>query len=401
MGRPITARGRYIDLKSGVVTVSMGSEEQRADPSAATFGSGRRSVLVPLEMGRWHEWAQRWSVTATATDTADATDAADALELGKDAADAQPEDVTPVAYLPQRGGDPRQPKAATPVSLKIVRRADPKRVGGYRYDLHVAFRMALPLATTRNATEGRPLLAINRGFRHLYAAVVTTPDAASALACQVVSGQELLRIQQALEQRRQQRQRHGVRDTQAQNARRVSARDRRQSRISDQHCVIAANEIVALARRFGAQVVMEDFTRLNVRGLPYLLQPIMHLRPWEKLAKRIAERLEVAGLPPARRVSASYISRDCPRCGVRQDARMVAKSERPHQFDCEHCGESQDRDVSAAANIARRWVWMRQWSADKRTGIAVEQRMSWEEFARKYPVRDLHTPGEGVHSPVP
>ena len=371
LGRAITARGRYIDIKTGIVTVSAGSEEQRADPAAATFGQGRRGILVPLEMGRWHEWAQRWSTTS---------------ESG----------AAPVAYLPQRGQDPRQPMAATPVSARLVRRADPKRVGGYRYELQVAFRIPVPQRFPPITPEERPLLALNRGVHHLYAAVVTTPDAGRALACQVASGKELLAVQQALERRRQQRQRRGTHGAQAIEARRIPARDQRQRHIGDQHCALAANEIVTLALRYGAQVVMEDFSHFSLRRVPYHLQPIMRHRQWEKLAKCIAERLELLGAPPARPVSAQYISQDCPRCGARQEPQERATAERPHMVVCQRCGESQDRDIRAAANVARRLVWIRQRSADKRAGVAAEQRLSWAEFAQTHPISDLRSLDENT-----
>lgn len=395
LGRPITVRGRYIDIKTGVVTVSVGSDDHRADPATATFGRGRRSILVPLEMGRWLEWAQRWSVAPVKPATLVTPEMPEAPVMS----DAG---TTPVAYLPQRGRDPRQPLAAMPVSAQLVRRADPKRVGGYRYELHVSFKIPVPQGSSTITPEERPLLAINRGIHHLYAAVVTTPNAGRMLVCQVASGQELLAVQQALERHREQRQRRGVAGAHAIDARRVSARNRRQSRIGTQHCAVAANEIVALAQRYDAQVVMEDFSHFSMRRVPYHLQPIVRQRQWQKLAKCIAERLELLGLPPARSVSAAYISLDCPRCGARQDARTAvptaATAEHPRQFVCQRCGASYDRDISAAANIARRLIWIRQRSAGKQAGLAAEQLVSWEEFAQAHPVSNLYSPAEDATS---
>ena len=403
LGRPITVRGRYIDIKTGVVTVSVGSDYHRADPATATFGRGRRSILVPLEMGRWLEWAQRWSVApvAPAAPVKPATLVTPEIPEMPVMSDAG---MTPVAYLPQRGRDPRQPAAAMPVSAHLVRRADPKRVGGYRYELHVSFKIPVPQGSSRITPEERPLLAINRGIHHLYAAVVTTPDADRMLVYQVASGQKLLAVQQALERHREQRQRSGMAGAHAIDARRVSARNRRQRRIGAQQCAVAANDIVALAQRYDAQVVMEDFSRFSMRHVPYHLQPIMRQRQWQKLAKCIAERLELFGLPPARSVSASYISLDCPRCGARQDARTVAATaaaataDHPRQFVCQRCGASHDRDISAAANIARRLIWIRQRSADKQADLAAEQLVSWEEFAQTHPVSNLYSPAEDATS---
>lgn len=414
LGRPITARGRYLDIKTNIVTVSAGTggkegqrnnqedslestetldsndntesaghRKRRMDPEVATFGRGHRSILVPLEMGRWHEWTQRWSIAQATSTASDLQDTAD-TSRGRGA---------PVAFLPQRGGDSRQPTAGTPASVDIVRRVDHKRAGGYRYELHVAFKFPRPESSSMTtAAADRPLLAINRGFRHLYAAVVTTPDASQALACQVASGAELLRIQERLERNRQERQRRGVSAAESIDARRLPRRDRRQSRISDEHCAIAANEIVTLARQYDAQIVMEDLSGIPIRGLPYLLRPLMHRRQWEKLAKRIEERLEAAGLPPGLMASANHISQDCPRCGERQDVEKVATSEGAREFTCEKCGATQDRDVMASANIARRWVWICQRGAEKREGVSREELSSWESFAASHPVQGLQLP---------
>src|SRR5262249_26074932 len=146
-GRPITARGEYIDVKTGVIYTSAATppalDATLPDAQAsryASFGRGVRSILVPLELGRYHESALRYA---------------------------------PVALLPHRGVDASAPTAGVPVSAQLVRRADRRREGGVRYELHVAFRLLAPEVDT---TQPRELLALNRGIRHLYAAVVTDPD---------------------------------------------------------------------------------------------------------------------------------------------------------------------------------------------------------------------------------
>ena len=281
LARPITARGRYIEVKSGATYVAWQPKEARTNASVnasadaitdtdgaggetktprpanredsanasanaaesasligaaahvdegdaeaeaagassggrvLSFGRARKSVLVPLEMGRWHEWTQWWSQVSG----------------------------LPVAYLPQRGGDPLAPIAATPVAARLVRHADTARVGVYRYELHVSFCMPVPdkppapsapsaphaphagvataavpdptsaiaegavtaSATASSATTpttpatsaARPLLAICRGATHFYVAVVTTPDGRQALATQVASSPPLVELQRA------------------------------------------------------------------------------------------------------------------------------------------------------------------------------------------------------------
>ncbi len=50
-GRAIAARGTYVDIKTGVPWVAAG---QPVPVGGETFGRGRKSLLIPLEMGRWH-----------------------------------------------------------------------------------------------------------------------------------------------------------------------------------------------------------------------------------------------------------------------------------------------------------------------------------------------------------
>ena len=78
---------------------------------------------------------------------------------------------------------------------------------------------------------------------------------------------------------------------------------------------------------------------------------------------------------------------------------MVARSGRPDLFVCAHCGAIQDRDVSAAANVARRLMWLRQRGAEKAAGIAEEKRTRWQEYADEHPVNDLRSPVDAMTSP--
>jgi hypothetical protein len=356
--RPITARGRYLDIKSGLTYVRQADAADCA--GAESFGRSTRAVLVPLEMGRWHETRLRF---------------------------------TSVAFLPQRGTDTTHPAAAVPVAGKLVRRRVPQRGrrdgagdAAVRYELHVTFEVPVP-ATDRRASgteEARPLLAINRGIYQLASLVVTSPDARAVVAQQAASGVALRAVQEALERRRAQEQQRGVAPR---------ARDRRQSRIAEHHVCALANEVVELARRHGAQVVMEDMTNFasghairQVSAVPRTRQTarraMLNRRQFERVREAIDQRLELVGLPAVRVVSAAYISQTCLACGHR--AVENRDPERPRQFRCASCGWREDIDHVAACNVARKLLWLRQRAVEKRAGLAQEERTSWDDFAKTF-----------------
>jgi hypothetical protein len=362
LGRPITVRGDYVDVKTGVIYRSVPADVTRSNSTASSqapsapldtaygsFGRSKKSVFVPLEMGRYHESALRY---------------------------------TPIAYLPQRGVDPSRPAPATPVAARLVRRCEAKRDGGMRYELHVAFRLPVP---TPDLTFARPLLAVHRGIRRLSAAVVTDPEATVVRQTALALGAELQALQVARERTRRERQQRGASTT----------GDRRQARIAKHHIALLANELVALARQVNAQVVMEDLTSFRMpRRLPHpspavrsshrAQRAMLNRRQFAALQQAIDVRLEVLGLPIARTVSAAYIARDCPQCGARQQALMP---EQPDAFLCATCAFHGDRDLVAAANIARKFVWLQLRSQQKRTGLPMEEREPWERFAATHPVR--------------
>jgi hypothetical protein len=347
-GRPITARGEYIDTKTGVIYRSapvapeaapshpaLGESSAASHASSAvlpaaspitSFGHGKKSVFAPLEMGRYHESALRYA---------------------------------PVAFLPQRGVDRSRPAPATPMAAHLVRRRDPKRDGGVR-----------------------PLLANHRGIRRLYAAVLTDAEATAVQRMAFRLGAELQAIQVAHEQARRERQRRGA----------PTRGDRRQGHIAKHHIALLANEIVALARQEHVQIVLEDLAAFGapggVRALTRATQPAAHARAQRAMLTRrqfaalqqaLDTRLEVLGLPLARTVNAAYISRDCPQCGARQER---VPSERPDWFVCATCAFSDDRDL--VANVARKFVWLRHRGEQKKAGVAPEAR---ERHWRSVPAR--------------
>lgn len=305
---------------------------------------------------------------------------------------------TRAAFLP----DPRSGVApAAPVSAKLVRQ---ETRGKIWYQLHTVY--ALPPETLDLAddlkSERRPILAINRGLFHLYAAALMTPDGMRELATFAASGRELLARQATLERARQQRQQRGKQP--------LASRDRRQRRIATHEIHICANQIVEVARQERAQVVFEDLASfasgaaIRTTTQPHqqrqrmprahaaALRTLLNRRQFEALHRAVDQRLALLTLPPARRVSAAYISQTCPACGER-DARSyperleaAARTGQvfdPRQFVCPACGASRDVDTLAAVNIARKLVWLRQRGAEKRGEVESDLSTTWQTFAKE------------------
>jgi hypothetical protein len=308
---------------------------------------------------------------------------------------------TRAAFLP----DPTHPDgaaaAAEPVSAKLVRRQTRGKVW---YQLHVTF--ALPVDALDPAdgleTEQRPILAINRGLFHLYAAVLLSPDGRQEIAAFTADGHELLARQAALEHVRRARQHRGKSTARVP----LSSRDRRQSRIADHEIAVCANQIMEVARRVRAQVVFEDMTnfasgaairatrRQSPRARTAAFRTLLNRRQFETLREAVDQRLALVRLPPARVVSAAYISQTCSACGVRdtrsyeermQAAKQAGHTQDPRTFSCPTCDAlAGDVDLLAARNIARKLLWLRARGAQKRAGIADADRVAWDDWLRQW-----------------
>jgi hypothetical protein len=304
------------------------------------------------------------------------------------------------------------------VSAKLVR----KVIGGQvMYSLNVSFAVPLGVAAQERAELSypdrtrldaqRPLLAINRGLYHLFSAVVTSNDGRETLAELAADGQELLRVQQAIERARRIHQEHGVSQ--------MPGRDRRARRVATQQVAIAANQIAEVAARFGAQVIIEDlqtFVRgrraahqqpyrpqqphpesaansasignaADVTGMSsrraHALHAMLNRRQFEALRQAIDSRLDLLGLPRCHVVSAAYISQTCLQCGAR-DARNAHNPTDLRTFTCVNCGYHADIDQVAAHNVARKLIWLRLRSAEKAAGVTESERTPWEVFAREF-----------------
>jgi putative transposase len=133
--------------------------------------------------------------------------------------------------------------------------------------------------------------------------------------------------------------------------------------MADEEVHKTANEIVALAVKHDARVVLEDLKTITMG--PHHARPkgarrggwrrLLTRAQYAKLKHCINYRLMMQGFPPVRRgkptyyeVNPAYTSVTCSRCGHRD------KESRKDQavFICTKCGHKENADLNAAAMIA-------------------------------------------------
>ena len=326
--KPLTMAGRYIDVRSGVVY----ARYEDADPEhgVESFGRGKGAILVPLEMGAWHENPLRF------------------IEQ---------------AFLPQRLGEQT---ALEPVSARLVKYKD-------AYQLHVSFRIPKP-----ERVQTATLFGLDRGINCLAAGAIVSLDGKEVLETYQADGTELRTLLRQKEHLTALKQQKG----------KITKGDRQRARIADQHVHLCANQIVALAIKYRAQVVMEDLASFaaphkrekGVRRSNF--NKMLPRRQYQKLQDVVNSKLALVGLPPIRVVSASFTSQTCSQCG--HISKENRSAEDRTQFRCAACNHVDHADVQAGINIARRLLWMTLRSQEKKRNVDEKDRTPWATFVTRY-----------------
>ena len=120
----------------------------------------------------------------------------------------------------------------------------------------------------------------------------------------------------------------------------------------------AANEVVALALRHAAQVVIEDLSgaRARRRGRGRFNR-LLGRSQQHKLQRVLEYKLALAGLPRALHVHPAHTFETCPECGLRdaenRKRRLARAGLRPEIFSCVDCGHSADAHLNAARVIGK------------------------------------------------
>lgn len=367
-GRAITMAGRYVDLRSG--QVYMRQEDARHWSGIRSFGRSRSSILVPLEMGRWHQSPQRFTETAFLPPSGvHAGSGGSNQSNGSDASGACAE-------------------RAVPVCAWLVKR-------GETYRLHVVFRFPAP---PRLST--RALLGIDRGMTCLAAGAVVSADTRQVIETVLIDGRTLSARLRKVEDITSHRQRRGCV---------VRGRQRSQEATAAVHA--AANQLVELARAHHAQVVMEDLlhlaaprrarasmlidshllpthqhrsTRRGGRSGRHIdvkrsnLNAMLPRRQYQKLIHAVNARLALVGLPKVQLVSPAYTSLTCSQCGhVSRENRSLDDRQR---FHCAACGYETHADIQAGISIARKTLWLAQRKRESHANVPLAARTSWPTF---------------------
>lgn len=328
-GKPITMAGKYIDIRSG--EVYMRQEDAKQQEGVISFGTSARSIMVLLEMGKWHEEVLRF---------------------------------TDMAFLPQRGKS--EVKAATPVSASLIKRGD-------AYQLHVMFRFPKPARL-----KAQTLLGVDRGITCLAAGAVTSLDTKEVKETFICDGTELRALQKNLEHITKIRQQKGQ----------PTKGDKRRSTIADHHVHACANQIVELAIKHQSQVVMEDLSAFaapqkRVKGtMRNNFAKMLPRRQYQKLQDIVNAKLALVGLPPVRTVYAAFTSLTCSTCGcISKESRST---EDRTQFICVECHHEAHADAQAGINIARKITWLALRSQEKQKEIPDTKRTSWAAFIKQF-----------------
>lgn len=336
--KPLRVAGEYTDIRNGVTYVSQhlydaaskANEERDKEKRKVmkSFGGGTRSILVPLEMGRWHEEQKLFAAEA---------------------------------FLPHRT-DGKVP-AALPVSAKLVRR-------GENYQLHVAFQFSVP-----EKIAPKTYIGVNRGIKFLAGGAVISQNGKTIIETFTASGAELGRLQQSIEKTFAIRQSKG----------KPTKGDRRRSRIADHHVHSVANQIVAKALQHQSRVIMEDLSAFNNpkrRQTRYERKRTMFpRRQYQKLLDIVNMKLNIAGLSPVIIVSPSFISLTCTQCGHIDEKNRVAPD---WNFKCIECSYEDHPDVLAGVNIVRKLMWLQLRGKQKKANMPEKERTPWPSFIKDF-----------------
>jgi transposase len=325
--KPIDIAGEYIDLKSGDTYVR--KQDQQED--GATFGLSKGSILVPLEMGRWHETPLRFTGTA---------------------------------FLSHRQSTTQE--SAIPVSAKLVKTEN-------TYQLHVSFRFPPP-----KRLQPQTFLGIDRGIMNLAAGTVTSLDGKQILEEFIISGKPLTELQHQIEHARQVSQSKG----------KSTKGDHRRARVADAHIHLCANQIVELAIRHQSQIIIGDLSPFltsqkrtkEQRHSP--LHTLLSRQQFHKLQNALDAKLVLVGLPPVRTVGVAFTSITCTKCGHIDTANRT-KDNWTH-FLCTHCGHHTHADSQAGTNLVRKMLWLTLRGQEKKQHVPEADRTSWETFIKSY-----------------
>jgi len=216
---------------------------------------------------------------------------------------------------------------------------------GEEYYLAVSIEFKVQSRETLN------VIGIDRGIDQVASYAVRAPDG-TVLEKGNLSGEALRSHQRKMEEKQK-----------------ISQRKGRQlvsgwSNYSDNLLHHVANEIVKLADKYDAQVVIEDLS--NIKNNPKFKRPkyqrrnnysrLLSRQQYGKLERMLEYKVAMVGLPKPKKVYAAYTSLTCPHCG-NNDKRNRSKESRSN-FTCVNCHYHEHADIVGSINIAGKGIWL-------------------------------------------
>lgn len=216
------------------------------------------------------------------------------------------------------------------------------------YERNGEYYLAVSVEYIVERREPLTVIGIDRGIEEI-ASYAVRDKSGNVLASGNFDGKVLREHQRKLENKQKMSQKRGKYLVQA------------WSNYSDNLLHHIANEIVKIADKYGAQVVMEDLSSIK-NGAHQIrkkfsrktnLRRQLSRQQYGKLENMLEYKLNMKGLPKPFLVHAAYTSITCPSCG-RSD-----KLNRPERdtFVCQSCCYKNHADINGAINIAGKQIW--------------------------------------------
>ena len=214
------------------------------------------------------------------------------------------------------------------------------------YFVHIAFEFK------KKAISPTTFMGVDRGIYNL-ASMSVIDKQGTIIDRRNADGRDLRFVQRKIEQRQRKQQRRGK-----------VFKGKQRLHAADEAVHRSANEIVAMAQKHDAQVIMENLAPLaSRRGKRKRsnFNRVLNRSQYQKLQSVLKYKLAVAGIPPAKEVHPAYTSQACPICGhISKDNReKIALDDgfKMDVFKCAECTHTDDADLNAARNIALKRMW--------------------------------------------
>ena len=244
------------------------------------------------------------------------------------------------------------------------------------FELHITFQFVVPKQETTH------WIGVDRGIYNLAALSVVDGDG-NVLHQERVSGMDLRHVQRQIERRTAGLQKRGK-----------VVRDKKRLAHANEAVHVAANAIVAAAKKHNARVVLEDLRNLGaVRRRTRIpgtrrsgFNVLLNRSQYEKLKQFLEYKLKLEGLPQPLFIRAAGTSQTCPECGHWSHKNRIKRQGhdggfKMDAFKCVECGHAADADENAARVIAMKGAWLTQ--LPKKNWATMPDELKFEAYLKE------------------